>query len=187
MIVYKLHSINGKFTPNIENWDELKMNALSDLNKMGLVKIDSKYGISIFVNAERLEKISKILKLDQINSIIDDYVTSTTMRLGHGISITTNPHLVTRVGQTIPIMTHLENNQTKIPSFSCLMQIRDEKGITQILSSTSGSLTSGTSVSISQPWTPTMSGTYNAQIFAWESTDDPEPLVAPIIITIDVK
>ncbi len=91
-----------------------------------------------------------------------------------------------QVGQQMQIVADLKNNQNREQPFAYLVQIQNEKGVTISLSWITGSLAAGQSMSPSQSWTPTELGTYNAQIFVWESIDNPDALSSPLEIKINV-
>ena len=90
------------------------------------------------------------------------------------------------VDKQVQITADLTNNQQREQPFAYLVQIQNEGGVTISLSWIAGSLAPGQSMSPSQSWTPTEIGTYVAQIFVWESVDNPDPLSAPLTIKINV-
>jgi len=90
------------------------------------------------------------------------------------------------VDQQIQITADLTNNQKREQPFAYLLQIQNEDGVTISLSWITGSLAPSQSMSPSQSWTPTEVGTYNAQIFVWESVDNPDALSAPLTVKINV-
>ncbi|MGI0041377.1 MAG: hypothetical protein ACRD94_05360 [Nitrosopumilaceae archaeon] len=90
------------------------------------------------------------------------------------------------VDHQVQITADLTNNQKREQPFAYLLQIQNEDGVTVSLSWITGSLAPGQSMSPSQSWTPGETGTYNAQIFVWESIDNPDALSAPLIIKIKV-
>ncbi|MGI0082920.1 MAG: hypothetical protein ACREAG_06450 [Nitrosopumilaceae archaeon] len=92
-----------------------------------------------------------------------------------------------QVDQQVQIVADLKNNQNREQPFAYLVQIQNEDGVTISLSWITGSLAAGQSMSPSQSWTPTEPGTYNAQIFVWESVDNPDALSAPLEIKINVE
>ncbi len=91
-----------------------------------------------------------------------------------------------RINQDVQITADLSNNQNIEQKFAYLIQITDEHGNQESLSSISGSLSSGQSFSPSLSWKPSLSGKYTAMIFVWESVDVPTALSAPLEITINV-
>lgn len=90
------------------------------------------------------------------------------------------------VDHQVQVTADLTNNQKREQPFAYLIQIQNEDGVTISLSWITGSLAPGQSMSPSQSWTPTETGRYNAQIFVWESVDNPDALSAPLTITINV-
>ena len=90
------------------------------------------------------------------------------------------------VDTQVQITADLTNNQDRIQSFAYLVQIQDENGVTVSLSWITGSLEPGQFMSPSQSWTPTSIGKYTAQIFVWESVDNPDALSVPLTIKINV-
>jgi len=90
------------------------------------------------------------------------------------------------VDTQVEITADLTNNQDRTQSFAYLVQIQDENGVTVSLSWITGSLEPGQFMSPSQSWTPTSLGKYTAQIFVWESVDNPDALSVPLTIEINV-
>jgi len=109
----------------------------------------------------------------------------------------TNPRIVdsfgnaitgaVKVGQQIQITADLANGQTTDQPFAYLVQIQDANGVTVSLSWITGTLTAGQSLNPAQSWTPSASGTYTAQIFVWQSIDNPNALSPPLSTTINVQ
>lgn len=93
----------------------------------------------------------------------------------------------TKVDKQIQIVADLTNNQNKDQSFAYLVQIKDVNGVTVSLSWITGLLSAGQTMSPAQSWTPSVEGTYTAEIFVWASIDNPDALSAPLSIKIDVK
>jgi translation initiation factor IF-1 len=91
------------------------------------------------------------------------------------------------VDQQVQITADLANGQDRDQSFAYLVQIQDEDGVTVSLSWITGSLAPGQSLNPAQSWTPTSPGTYNVQIFVWESVDNPDALSPPVDTTITVS
>jgi hypothetical protein len=90
------------------------------------------------------------------------------------------------VDQQVQITADLANGQDRDQPFAYLVQIQDSDGVTVSLSWITGSLAPGQSLNPAQSWTPTTSGTYNVQIFVWESVDNPDALSPPVSTTITV-
>ena len=93
----------------------------------------------------------------------------------------------TKVDKQIQIVADLTNNQYKDQSFAYLVQIKDVNGVTVSLSWITGLLSAGQTMSPAQSWTPSVEGTYTAEIFVWASIDNPDALSAPLSIKINVK
>lgn len=90
------------------------------------------------------------------------------------------------VNTQVQITADLTNNQDRVQPFAYLVQIQDENGVTVSLSWITGSLEPRQFMNPSQSWTPTSLGKYTAQIFVWESVDNPDALSAPLTIKINV-
>ncbi|MBI3842364.1 MAG: hypothetical protein HY295_04370, partial [Thaumarchaeota archaeon] len=91
-----------------------------------------------------------------------------------------------KVDQQVQITADLANGQDKTQPFAYLVQIQDSNGVTVSLSWITGSLTAGQSLNPAQSWTPSAAGSYTAQIFVWESVDNPNALSPPVSTTITV-
>ncbi|OLB92541.1 MAG: hypothetical protein AUH25_00355 [Thaumarchaeota archaeon 13_1_40CM_38_12] len=89
-------------------------------------------------------------------------------------------------GQQIQITADLTNGQDRDQPFAYLVQVQDSNGVTVSLSWITGTLTAGQSLNPAQSWTPTATGTYTAQIFVWQSIDNPNALSPPLSTTINV-
>ena len=90
------------------------------------------------------------------------------------------------VDTQVQITADLTNNQGRVQPFAYLVQIQDENGVTVSLSWITGSLEPRQFMNPSQSWTPTNPGKYTAQIFVWESVDNPDALSVPLTIKINV-
>ena len=90
------------------------------------------------------------------------------------------------VDTQVQITADLTNNQDRAQSFAYLVQIQDESEVTVSLSWITGLLEPGQFMSPSQSWTPTSLGKYIAQIFVWESVDNPDALSVPLTVKINV-
>ncbi|HXV38805.1 MAG TPA: hypothetical protein VD699_04470 [Nitrosopumilaceae archaeon] len=90
------------------------------------------------------------------------------------------------VDQQVQITADLANGQDRDQPFAYLVQIQDEDGVTVSLSWITGSLAPGQTLNPAQSWTPTSEGSYNVQIFVWESVDNPDALSPPVSTTISV-
>ncbi|MDC8452941.1 MAG: hypothetical protein LV477_08540 [Candidatus Nitrosotalea sp.] len=92
-----------------------------------------------------------------------------------------------KVGQQIQITTDLANGQDCVMPFAYIVQIEDSNAVTQSLSWITGTLDIDQSLNPGQSWIPTAPGTYTAQIFVWDSLDNPNSLAPPMSATIDVQ
>lgn len=90
------------------------------------------------------------------------------------------------VDRQVQIAADLTNNQQRDQPFAYLVQIQNEDGVTISLSWITGLLAPGQSMNPSQSWTPAVAGKYTAQIFVWESIDNPDALSAPLTMKINV-
>jgi hypothetical protein len=91
------------------------------------------------------------------------------------------------LNQQVQIASDLTNKQNKDQPFAYLVQIQDSNGITISLSWITGSLSQNQSLTLSQSWTPTVTGTYTAQIFVWQSITEPDALSPPLTLQIPVS
>lgn len=109
----------------------------------------------------------------------------------------TNPRLVDSLGNSIngsiqrghqvQIVADLTNNQGKEQPFAYIVQITDQTGAVVSLSWISGSLDSNQMMSPSQSWIPNSSGNYTAEIFVWQSINNPDALSPALKISINVS
>ena len=90
------------------------------------------------------------------------------------------------VDTQVQITADLTNNQNRVQPFAYLVQIQNEDGVTVSLSWITGALEPGQFMNPSQSWTPTNPGKYTAQIFVWESVDNPDALSVPLTVKINV-
>jgi len=92
-----------------------------------------------------------------------------------------------KTGQQIQVTADLANGQNTDQPFAYLVQIQDANGVTVSLSWITGTLSAGQSLNPAQSWTPSAAGTYTAQIFVWQSIDNPNALSPPLSTTINVQ
>lgn len=90
------------------------------------------------------------------------------------------------VGKQIQISTWITDQWNCDHSFAYLVQIQNTNGVTVSLSWITGTLYAGESLNPAQSWTPFVSGTYTAQVFVWQSIDNPNALSPPVSTTINV-
>ncbi|MGI0007733.1 MAG: hypothetical protein ACREAR_07040 [Nitrosotalea sp.] len=92
-----------------------------------------------------------------------------------------------KAGQQIQITADLANGQDCVEPFVYIVQIQDSKGVTQSLSWITGTLAVGQSLNPAQSWTPQYDGAYTAQIFTWDSLDNPNALAPPMSVSFVVN
>lgn len=92
-----------------------------------------------------------------------------------------------KVGQQIQISHVLANGLNCNMPFVYVVQIQDHDGVTVALSWINGTLLAGQSLNPAQSWAPQYNGTYTAQIFTWQSLDNPYALVPPSSISFNVE
>ncbi len=92
----------------------------------------------------------------------------------------------TKINKQVQITADVTNNQDRSQPFAYLVQIQNQDGVVVSLSWLTGSLDSGQSLNPSQSWTPTLPGTYTAQIFVWAGINNPDALSAPLNMQITV-
>ncbi len=90
----------------------------------------------------------------------------------------------TTVGKQVQVTTDVANGQDRAQPFAYIVQIENQDGVVYSLSWITGTLDAGQSLSPSQSWTPTAPGTYTAQIFVWESVENPDALSPPLAMKI---
>jgi hypothetical protein len=93
---------------------------------------------------------------------------------------------ITKVGKQVQITTDLTNGQDRSQPFAYVVQVQNQDGIVYSLSWITGTLDARQSLSPSQSWMPTAPGKYTAQIFVWESVNNPDALSAPLVMKIVV-
>jgi len=91
------------------------------------------------------------------------------------------------VGQQIQVSSVVNNGQNCVQPFAYLVQIQDLNGVTVSLSWINGTLSARQSLTPAQSWTPTGPGTYTAQIFTWQSIDNPNAMAPPLSAAISVE
>ena len=91
-----------------------------------------------------------------------------------------------KAGQQIQISYKLENGLNCNIPFVYLVQIQDHNGMTVSLSWITGTLPAGQSFYPAQSWMPQHNDTYTAQIFTWQSLDNPNALVPPASVSFVV-
>ena len=90
------------------------------------------------------------------------------------------------LNKQVQITVDVSNGQNRDRSFAYLVQIKDQNDVVVQLSWLTGTLTPGQSLNPSQSWTPTTRGTYIAEIFVWDSINNPDALSPPLSMNIAV-
>jgi len=90
------------------------------------------------------------------------------------------------LGKQIIITADVTNSQQVPQHFAYLTQIKDEDGIVISLSWLTGSLSHNQSLSPAQSWIPSEKGTFEIEVFVWESLDNPDALSPPLSMTVQV-
>ena len=91
------------------------------------------------------------------------------------------------IDQQIQIACKLTNSQDTDQQFAYLVQIKNSDDITVHLAWITGTLLPGQTLESSLSWSTQISGLYNAEMFVWESIDDPTPLSNTISLTVPVS
>ena len=92
------------------------------------------------------------------------------------------------VGQEIQLQSTAAGNFTSDQAFAYIVQIKDENGITVMLTWVDGKLSPKEPSDLAISWIPEESGKYNVAIFVWKDLADPSPLTTePIRTEIEVK
>ena len=79
-------------------------------------------------------------------------------------------------GSEIQIQTDIVNQQDDSQIFAYIVQIKYEDGTPVSISTITGSLAQGQTLTQSISWTPDEPGTYVAEIFIWDDLDSANPL-----------
>ena len=79
-------------------------------------------------------------------------------------------------GSEIQIETDIVNQQSSSQIFAYIVQIKNEYGVPLSISTITGSLGSGQTLTQVISWTPSESGVYVAEIFLWNDLDNANPL-----------
>ena len=88
--------------------------------------------------------------------------------------------------QQIQVTCNLTNNQDTEQPFAYLVQIKNSDEITVHLAWITGALLPGQTLESSLSWSTTISGLYNAEMFVWESIEDPIPLSNTVSLIMPV-
>ena len=91
------------------------------------------------------------------------------------------------VDQQVEITADVTNSQDRLQHFAYFVQIQDDEGVTISLAWITGALSPNQRLSPALSWTPDKAGIYTADIFVWESINNPEPLSHPLYLEIEVR
>jgi len=91
------------------------------------------------------------------------------------------------VAKETVVQSEIKNANEQPQEFTYIMLIKDSGGITVSLSWAKGMLDPNQSLTMEQSWIPEIPGEYTAEIFVWESFDNPVPLSGKIVKAIIVE
>ncbi len=91
------------------------------------------------------------------------------------------------VAKETVVQSEIKNTQEQPQKLTYIVLIKDSDGITVSFSWSDGILAPNQSLALKQPWIPEIPGTYTAEIFFWESFNNPVVLSEKIVRTIIVK
>lgn len=80
------------------------------------------------------------------------------------------------VNQLVLITADITNNQDVPQNFVYIIQIKDSQNIIRYISSFSAEIDSNKTFSPALSWTPNTAGKFVAEIYVWESLNNPDPL-----------
>ncbi len=80
------------------------------------------------------------------------------------------------INKSILIQSTVKNNQNIDQDYAYIVQVKDFEGHTVDLTWVSGVLPRQESIKVGQDWVPDKRGSYDIEIFVWESVDNPVPL-----------
>ncbi len=90
------------------------------------------------------------------------------------------------VGQQVVLQSSMKNEQALDQAFAYIMQIKDTGGATVMIAWVNGEIPSNKTFDIGLSWIPESKGSYNVDIFVWQSIGYPETLSKPLSKTITV-
>lgn len=91
------------------------------------------------------------------------------------------------VSKETVVQSEIRNTKEEAQEFTYIVLIKDSEGITISLSWVKGMLAPSQSLTMEQPWVPEAPGQYTAEIFVWESFNNPVALSGKMVETIIVK
>lgn len=80
------------------------------------------------------------------------------------------------VAEETVIQSEIKNNEAEEQEFTYIVLVKDSEGLTVSLSWASGKLSPNQSITMERSWLPEEPGVYTAEIFIWESFENPVPL-----------
>ncbi|MFQ5970467.1 MAG: FxLYD domain-containing protein [Nitrososphaerales archaeon] len=119
-----------------------------------------KTSLHYIISFDDMMVLSKQMTEENISS---EYFVFTVRSLGN------DPALNVKVGEQIQLQSSVKNNLDKKQQFVYLLQIKDSKGATVMLSWIEGQMPPMESIDAILSWTPESNGIYTMQIFLWES------------------
>ncbi len=91
------------------------------------------------------------------------------------------------VDEQIEITSDVTNSQDIIQNFAYIVQLKNDEGVSISLAWITGALSPHQRLSPALSWTPDKAGTYTAEIFVWESINNPDALSPPLHLDIEVR
>jgi hypothetical protein len=91
------------------------------------------------------------------------------------------------VAEETVVQSEIKNTNEQPQEFTYIVLIKDSQSITVSLSWAEGTLDPNQSLTMEQSWIPEIPGEYTAEIFVWESFDNPVPLSDKIVNSIAVE
>ncbi len=91
------------------------------------------------------------------------------------------------VDEQVEITSDVTNNQDRIQNFAYIVQLKNDKGVTISLAWITGALSPYQRLSPALSWTPDKAGMYAAEIFVWESINNPDALSPILHLDIEVR
>ncbi|MFQ5970380.1 MAG: IPT/TIG domain-containing protein [Nitrososphaerales archaeon] len=89
-------------------------------------------------------------------------------------------------GIQVLIQSDLKNNLSTDQKFAYIVQVKDSRGVTVMISWMSGTLPAGKQYAVAQSWLIEERGRYSIDIFTWESLSNPVVLAPSLKTTVDV-
>jgi len=91
------------------------------------------------------------------------------------------------VDEQIEITSDVTNSQDRNQNFAYIVQLKNDEGVTISLAWITGALSPNQRLSPALSWTPDKAGMYTAEIFVWESINNPDALSPPLHLDIEVR